>query len=174
MLNAILTRWARTRGALPLKHSTLSRSSLGGSTSSFGATRSGGDSLWQSLLRWIPGETDAAGASPTTPPCESLMLSHVPSIRKAFEICLRDLQGEGVDALRRNIRCSRSLRDLWHLRAQAYTEVARAFSQTEAEIRLKQLNVHFQFGASLSLPGRQGSVVALSAASTLGRAGQRH
>ncbi|MEJ6004426.1 hypothetical protein WG899_02625 [Paucibacter sp. AS339] len=137
----------------------------------FSATRSGGDSLWQTLLRWMPGEADPWGANPATPPCESLKLSHVPSIRAAFETCLRDLQGEGVDTLKRSIRCSRSLRDLWHLRAQAYTEVARAFSQTEAEARLKQLNAHFQFGSSLSLSDRKGSVVALS---HTGRAGRGH
>ncbi len=174
MLNAILTRWARTRGALPLKPSTLSRHSQAGASSSFGATRSGGDSLWQSLLRWIPGEADTLAADPSTPPCETLMLSHVPSIRKAFDLCLRDVQSEGVEALRRHIRCSRSLRDLWHLRAQAYTEVARAFSQAEAENRLQQLNTHFQFGASLSLSGRLGSVAALSAASRQRRADASH
>ncbi|MFY7867767.1 hypothetical protein [Roseateles sp.] len=102
------------------------------------------------------------------PPCDSLMLSHVPSIRAAFDNCLRDLHGEGVEALQKSIRCSRSLRDLWHLRAQAYTEVARAFSQAEAEIRLQQLNAHFQFGASMSLGERAGPVAAL------GRAGREH
>lgn len=157
MLNAILTRWARTRGASPTSR-TSRFSILGRSTTSFPPAHQAGqsaDSIWQTLLRWIPGEADPWGAAL---PCQSVLLNNVPTARAAFEACLRGLHGDEIDALQRSIQRSRSLRDLWHLRTWLYTEVARSFSQAEAELRLNRLNAHFQFGASFgaSGPARRG------------------
>lgn len=131
MLNAILSRWARTRAAA--SPSTLERSTLVASPA-----RSGGDSLWQSLLRWMPGETDPWGARAQTKPA-----SELPAARAEFEACLADLPGESVTELLRSIRRSRSLRDLWHLRTWLYTEVARAHSQQQAEQTLARLKPFF-------------------------------
>ncbi|MDC8773246.1 hypothetical protein [Roseateles albus] len=77
-----------------------------------------------------------------------MLLHNVPNARAAFEACLSGLHSGDIEELQRSIQRSRSLRDLWHLRTWLYTEVARAFSQAEAEVRLSRLNAHFQFGAS--------------------------
>jgi hypothetical protein len=151
MLNAILTRWARTRGASPTSNS--SRFSTLGRSTTYPPGRSasqGADSIWQTLLRWIPGEADPWGAAL---PCQSVLLNNVPTARAAFEACLRGLHGDEILALQRSIQRSRSLRDLWHLRTWLYTEVARSFSQAEAELRLNRLNAHFQFGTSFGSSG---------------------
>lgn len=146
MLNAILTRWARTRGASPNRG--LSHHSIcppGRQTAAASSTQTAGDSIWQTLLRWMPGEADPWGAAL---PCQSVLLNNVPTARAAFEACLRGLHGADIEALQRSIQRSRSLRDLWHLRTWLYTEVARTYSQAEADTRLAKLNAHFQFGAS--------------------------
>lgn len=155
MLNAILTRWARTRGASSpsssvgsSRHSTLGRFGSSGAGRRADAT---GESVWHALLRWMPGETQAlVGAMP----CQSVTLNDVPTARAAFEACLRGLHAADIEELQRSIRRSRSLRDLWHLRTWLYTEVARTFSQSEAELRLNRLNAHFQFGASFGFGGQ--------------------
>jgi hypothetical protein len=45
--------------------------------------------------------------------------------------------------LRGLIRGARSLRELWHLRAEVYNAVAVQTSQLDAETRLARLNKHF-------------------------------
>jgi len=117
MLNALLTRWTRSRPS---------------TSSSFGRAAAG-DSLWQSLLRLIPGDAEP---QPT-------FFNNMPAARAGFEACLAGLHGDSIDELMLSVRRSRSLRDLWHLRTWVYTEVARAFSQHEAEARLAVLNRHF-------------------------------
>jgi len=143
MLNDILSRWARRRAA------SLHRMHAAASDSSQVSTgRSGpvADTLWQSILRWMPGDADPwAAASP--PPHQRS--SNMPAARAEFEACLRGLDSERIADLQRSIRRSRSLRDLWHLRTWLYTEVARSFSQGEAEQRLQQLKPFFQNQASL-------------------------
>jgi hypothetical protein len=155
MLNAILTRWARTRGASSSSSSVgssrLSTLSRSGNSADGRGTEQTAESIWHSLLRWMPGELEAgAGALP----CQSVSLNDVPSARAAFEACLCGLHAADIEELQRSIRRSRSLRDLWHLRTWLYTEVAKAFSQSEAELRLNRLNAHFQFGASFGFGGQ--------------------
>lgn len=132
MLNAILTRWTtRTRAS--------SLSTLGRSTTNYPPARSqGSDTLWQSLLRLMPGESDPWGGKAFRQPNGRL-----PAVRADFQACLTGLQGDSVEDLQRSIRRSRCLRDLWHLRTWLYTEIARAHSQHEAEQRLAVLNLHF-------------------------------
>jgi hypothetical protein len=133
MLNAILSRWARSRSA-PL--STLGRSHAGA------PTRNSGDSLLQSLRRWLPGDADAVTNMARTRQIararEALL---VPQLRSEFEACLLDLGA--AEELRRSIQRCRRVEDFWHLRGWLYTAVARAHSQQEAEIRLGRLNRHF-------------------------------
>jgi len=38
---------------------------------------------------------------------------------------------------------ARSLRELWHLRSELYTLIARRVSQGEADVRLARVNQHF-------------------------------
>lgn len=96
-----------------------------------------GDSLLQSLLRWLPGEADPWGgqAKPALKP------NLLPQVRSEFLACLRGLTG--TDELERSIGRARCLRDFWHLRGSLYTEVARHYSQAEAESRLAALAPFF-------------------------------
>lgn len=92
------------------------------------------DSAWQRLMFWLlaPAPRDAA------PP-----LGRLPAIRAEFLDCLADVHGADANALARRIDLSRSLRELWHLRAEVYRLVAIQHSQHQAESRLQRLNRHF-------------------------------
>lgn len=92
-------------------------------------------SRWDRALFWLlaPAPQDAA------PP-----INRLPGVRDDFLASLADVPaGETVDELRRAIANARSLRELWHFRAEVYNSVGRAHSQGEAELRLSRLNRHF-------------------------------
>jgi len=153
MLNAILTRWARTRGALaahsPRGTASTLPPSLQSRSSSYPPPRGlASDSLWQSLLRLMPGEPDP-WAGKASEPRRHLLLNNLAAARAQFQACMQGLSGDNIDELQRSVQRSRSLRDLWHLRTWLYTEVARSFSQQEAERRLQALNALF-IGATAS------------------------
>ena len=140
MLNEILSRWRNSRTA-PEALTTLA-------SSDDAAPRSGAvDSLRQSLRRWMPGETGTAAthsaAYSAAQSAKAATLAEVKVARAAFEACLADLKGDAVRNLIMGIGRSRSLTDLWHLRAGLFTELARAHSQREAELQLAQLQRHF-------------------------------
>jgi hypothetical protein len=56
---------------------------------------------------------------------------------------LADISTEDADRLRLRIHDARSLRELWHVRADLFRVIAVAHSQTEADQRLDLLNRHF-------------------------------
>jgi hypothetical protein len=89
---------------------------------------------WQRLLFWLmaPAPQDAA------PP-----LNRLPGVRDAFLKTLGDVEIPEATPLRDRIQEARSLRELWHLRAEVYRVVGLARNQVEAERRLGQLNCHF-------------------------------
>lgn len=91
-------------------------------------------SAWQRLVFWLmaPAPLDAA-----LPP------NRLPSVRADFVDTLVDVTGEDAHALIFRIGQSRSLRELWHLRADVFRLVALHHSQSEAERRLAALNRHF-------------------------------
>lgn len=91
-------------------------------------------SVWHRLWFWLlaPGPLQA---SPS--------LNRLPPVRQDFLDSLNDVAGSAADALSLRIGQARSLRELWHLRADAYRVVGVAHSQSEAELRLAQLNHHF-------------------------------
>ncbi len=91
-------------------------------------------SPWQRLMFWLvaPAPQDSA------PP-----LSRLPAVRNHFMACLADVELDGADAVRLRVDSARSLRDLWHLRAEVFRMVALAYSQSEADQRLSELNQHF-------------------------------
>lgn len=91
-------------------------------------------SLWQRLVFWLlaPAPQDAA------PP-----LNRLPGVRTDFMASLTDIGTEDADHIRLRIHEARSLRELWHVRAELYHVVSMAHSQTEAEQRLLMLNRHF-------------------------------
>ncbi|MBB4844055.1 hypothetical protein HNP55_002591 [Paucibacter oligotrophus] len=115
------------------------------------------DTLWQSLLRWMPGDADPWAGKPV-PARNPGLQNNLAAARAQFQASMQGLSGDSIDELRRSVQRSRSLRDLWHLRTWLYTEVARAFSQQEAERRLQQLNLLFICApAALAKPGRASS-----------------
>lgn len=91
-------------------------------------------SPWQRLMFWLlaPAPQDVA------PP-----LNRLPGVRADFVASLADLSGVEVAALAARVDLARSLRELWHLRADVYRLVAVERSQAEAEARLARLNRHF-------------------------------
>lgn len=99
------------------------------------------DSLMQTLLRWIPGESDAwgAGTSARSPRQQASLAA----VRKEFEAALDDIHSDDIDELLKRVRKSRSLRDLWHLRGAVFNVMARAHTQAEAEHRMARLNQRF-------------------------------
>lgn len=91
-------------------------------------------SPWQRLMFWLlaPAPHDAA------PP-----LDRLPAVRTDFMAVLSDIESDRADELRDAIEDAHSLRDLWHLRAELFAVIGRAYSQSEAEQRLLLLNRHF-------------------------------
>ena len=91
-------------------------------------------SVWQRLVFWVmaPAPQDAA------PP-----LNRLPGVRDEFLAALADLHDDEAFELSTRIARARSLRELWHLRADLYRLVAVQHSQSAAEDRLADLNRHF-------------------------------
>ncbi|CAD5369721.1 hypothetical protein RA210_U110038 [Rubrivivax sp. A210] len=91
-------------------------------------------SRWQRLRHWLhtPASADAAPAP-----------AGVAAVREEFIAALADIAGDEVDALRERLQQARSLRELWHVRADLFRAVGVAHSQSEAERRLSLINRHF-------------------------------
>jgi hypothetical protein len=91
-------------------------------------------SLGQRLLFWLLAPAPQEAAPP---------INRLPGVKSDFLACLNDVESPSSDSLRIAISGSRSLRELWHLRAEVYNVVGRAHSEFEAERRLQRLNRHF-------------------------------
>lgn len=104
--------------------------------------------VWRSLWSWL---RDAEAAAQR--PHQTLERARV-----AFAAALDDLHAEDALDLRRRGRSARSLRELWHLRAELYGVVARHRSQAEADRRMGRVNQHFPCSARPSQ--RQDAVAA--------------
>ena len=89
---------------------------------------------WQRLKFWVLAPSPAEAAPP---------LSQLPKVRADFLACLDDTTGDEAAALTLRIERSKSLRELWHLRTSLFGCLARQFSQTEAQVRVKGLARHF-------------------------------
>jgi len=89
---------------------------------------------WQQALFWLlaPAPEDASPAP-----------DHLPAVRDEFIALLADIDGDDALRLRRRVTQTRSLRELWHLRADTYRVIGIAHSQSVAETRLALLNRHF-------------------------------
>jgi hypothetical protein len=92
------------------------------------------ESLWTATLRWLGGGDAAAAPALRTP------LEHA---RSEFVAALDGLPGPGDGGLLERAQHARSLRELWHLRSELYTLIARRASQLEADTRLARVNQHF-------------------------------
>jgi hypothetical protein len=93
-----------------------------------------GESLWSATLRWLVGGNEAAVPALRTP-LEKARIEFVASMDGLPEVDQSDLL--------RRAQHARSLRELWHLRSELYTLIARRVSQLEADVRLARVNQHF-------------------------------
>ena len=92
------------------------------------------ESLWSATLRWlVGGDVEVAPALRT--PLEKARSEFVTAMDGLLEV-------DHMDLLRR-AQHARSLRELWHLRSELYTLIARRVSQCEADARLARVNQHF-------------------------------
>ncbi|MDO9074719.1 MAG: hypothetical protein Q7U73_15780 [Rubrivivax sp.] len=90
--------------------------------------------VWPRLICWLL--APAPHATATAP-------NRLPEVRSDFLATLADIESADADMLRRRIHEARTLRELWHARAEIYRVVGVAFSQFQAEERLGLLNRHF-------------------------------
>ncbi len=108
------------------------------------ATWGQAEPVWRQLLGWLrrPGETPAPAGQ-----------TRLELARQAFEVALRPLQG--MDARDLGMRCehARSLRELWHLRAELYGLLARQQGQAAADRQLAEVNRHFPSRTTTARPG---------------------
>lgn len=100
------------------------------------------DSVWNSLWEWLRQSDDPAHRPVRT----------LEAARLDFCLALSDLTTRDAADLLRRGEHARSLRELWHLRAELYSIVARHRNQPEADRRLGRLNRHFPTGTSLATP----------------------
>ena len=101
------------------------------------------DSLWASALRWlVGGNVEAVPALRT--PLEKARAEFVAAMDGLLEFDHNDLLLRAQHA--------RSLRELWHLRSELYTLIARRISQGEADSRLSRVNQHFPTRAQRTGP----------------------
>jgi hypothetical protein len=70
-------------------------------------------------------------------------LNRLPGVQLEFLQAISDIDGEDAEAMRLRIGGCRSLRELWHARAELFRIVGVAHDQTIADIRLARLNRHF-------------------------------
>jgi len=92
------------------------------------------DSLWTVALRWLVGGNEDVAPALRTP---------LERARSEFVAALAGLEDVDHNGLLKRAQHARSLRELWHLRSELYTLIARRESQVEADTRLARVNQHF-------------------------------
>jgi hypothetical protein len=99
------------------------------------------DSLWTATLRWLVGGDVEVVPALRTP---------LERARTEFVAALAGLEEVDHHGLLKRAQHARSLRELWHLRSELYTLIARRVSQDEADARLARVNQHFPTRAQRS------------------------
>ena len=94
----------------------------------------GRESLWTATLRWLVGNDTEAVPALRTP---------LERARAEFVAAMSGLADLDANGLLPRAQHARSLRELWHLRSELYTLIARRVSQPEADRRLARVNQHF-------------------------------
>ncbi|TDM06682.1 MAG: hypothetical protein C4K60_19490 [Ideonella sp. MAG2] len=92
--------------------------------------------VWLSLWHWL--REDAA--------TEPMEVPRLELARQDFCAALYDFRGEDAEDLTYRAKHARSLRELWHLRAELYHLIACRFNQHEADRRMATVNQHFPVG----------------------------
>lgn len=107
--------------------------------------------LWaQRLWRWLWDMEDS--------PRALAPVSGLRSIQSEFIASLWDLQSLRANHVRDQIGAARSLRELWHLRADVFKVIAVHRGQMEAQLRLDALDNHFPVRASRRSEDQRGKV----------------
>ena len=91
-------------------------------------------SLWSTTLRWLVGNNTDVAPSLRTP---------LERARAEFVAAMTGFVDDAATDLLRRAQHARSLRELWHLRSELYTLIARRVSQHEADKRLARVNQYF-------------------------------
>jgi hypothetical protein len=90
-------------------------------------------------------------------PHEPVAVTGLAKVKTEFNGALWDMQSLQANAMRDQIEQSRSLRELWHLRAQVFKVISVHRGQIEAQLRLAGLDAHFPVKSSRrSDDGRSG------------------
>jgi hypothetical protein len=79
--------------------------------------------------------------------------------RNEFHSAIWDLQSLKANQLREQVSNARSLRELWHLRADVFKLISMHRGQTEAQLRLDVLNSHFPVRSSARAGGSRHSKI---------------
>lgn len=98
--------------------------------------------VWRSLWSWLR-DGDAA---------DQHLQDKLSLARRDFCGALEDLISRDAQDLQRRAEHARSLRELWHLRAELYSLVARHRNQGEAIRRMALVNRHFPVSTSGGRP----------------------
>ena len=101
------------------------------------------ESLWSATLRWLVGGNVEVAPALRTP---------LEKARSEFVAALDGLVDVDPNGLLKRAQHARSLRELWHLRSELYTLIARRVSQVEADARLARVNQHFPTRAQRTSP----------------------
>jgi len=104
------------------------------------------------LLDWLGQGWHSAPPSMTDPPGRTRAAAVTPldTVRLEFVACLDDVPTRQAADLALRLRNARSLRELWHLRADVFSIVSCHCDQREARERLSRLNRHFPVRAPRS------------------------
>jgi hypothetical protein len=105
------------------------------------------DSVWTSLWQWLRADR----------PTEPKRIRTLEQARADFCVALNGLDSRQANDLRQRAGHARSLRELWHLRAELYSVIACHLSQGEADRRLALVNHHFSSGAHGTASASNGS-----------------
>jgi hypothetical protein len=97
---------------------------------------------WRQIRRWVAQLRRRGSSAPETAPAAAPG-DRLSGARADFGAALADVPGTASADLQTRVRHARSLRELWHLRTELYSLVARVHMQAEAERRLDRLNAHF-------------------------------
>lgn len=81
-------------------------------------------------------------------PREPVAVTGLAKVKTEFNGALWDMQSLQANAVRDQVEQARSLRELWHLRAQVFKVISVHRGQIEAQVRLAGIDAHFPVKSS--------------------------
>lgn len=88
--------------------------------------------------RWLRRMAAPGSSATTVDPLQQVL-----QVREEFARTLDGIGSQHAQYLQHRIRHMRSLRELWHLRAEMFGLIAQACTESEAQRRMAPLNRHF-------------------------------